>query len=65
MEALGRQMVKRCGGLPLAIVVLGGILAAKNTSREWDVIYKNDKSRRWLEDGVSKVLALSYHDLPY
>ncbi|XP_057471234.1 putative inactive disease susceptibility protein LOV1 isoform X2 [Actinidia eriantha] len=66
MEALGRQMVKRCGGLPLAIVVLGGLLATKSTSREWDVVCKNVKSHRWIEDdGVSKVLALSYHDLPY
>ncbi|PSR98311.1 Disease resistance RPP8-like protein [Actinidia chinensis var. chinensis] len=66
MEALGRQMVKRCGGLPLAIVVLGGLLATKSTSREWDVVCKNVKSHRWIEDDVvSKVLALSYHDLPY
>ncbi|XP_057471123.1 disease susceptibility protein LOV1-like [Actinidia eriantha] len=69
MEALGRQMVKRCGGLPLAIVVLGGLLATKSTSKEWDTVYKNVKSHRWIpwieDDGVSKVLALSYHDLPY
>ncbi|KAL5708354.1 hypothetical protein ACHQM5_019156 [Ranunculus cassubicifolius] len=34
MEKCGREMVKRCGGLPLAIVVLGGILARKKTLSE-------------------------------
>ncbi|GMQ10762.1 hypothetical protein CsSME_00053644 [Camellia sinensis var. sinensis] len=71
MEALGREMVKRCGGLPLAIIVLAGLLAAKHTSREWEMVYRNIRSHKWsddhkqLDDGVSKVLALSYHDLPY
>ncbi|GFZ10802.1 hypothetical protein Acr_22g0002000 [Actinidia rufa] len=66
LTQIWRQMVKRCGGLPLPIVVLGGLLATKSTSREWDVVYKNVKSHRWIEDDVvSKVLALSDRDLPY
>ena len=31
MESLGNEMLKYCGGLPLAIAVLGGLLAAKHT----------------------------------
>lgn len=29
MEELGREMVRSCAGLPLAIMVLGGILVTK------------------------------------
>ncbi|CAL5444914.1 unnamed protein product [Camellia sinensis] len=71
MEALGRKMVKLCAGLPLAIVVLGGLLARKHTLREWEMVYQNVRSHKWNDDpiqhdnGVSNVLALSYHDLPY
>ncbi|CAL5441726.1 unnamed protein product [Camellia sinensis] len=71
MEALGRKMVKLCAGLPLAIIVLGGLLATKHTLREWQMVYQNVCSRKWSDDPiqhdnvVSKVLALSYHDLPY
>ncbi|KAI7986361.1 putative disease resistance RPP8-like protein 2 [Camellia lanceoleosa] len=71
MEALGRKMVKLCAGLPLAIIVLGGLLARKHTLREWEMVYQNVHSHKWNDDptqhdnGVSKVLALSYHDLPY
>ncbi|KAL7161334.1 hypothetical protein ACSBR2_041898 [Camellia fascicularis] len=71
MEAIGWKMVKLCAGLPLAIIVLGGLLATKHTLREWEVVYQNVRSHKWSDDpiqhdnGVSKVLALSYHDLPY
>ncbi|KAI7986329.1 putative disease resistance protein [Camellia lanceoleosa] len=71
MEAIGRKMVKLCAGLPLAIIVLGGLLATKHTLREWEVVYQNVCLHKWSDDpiqhdnGVSTVLALSYHDLPY
>ncbi|GMQ10710.1 hypothetical protein CsSME_00053607 [Camellia sinensis var. sinensis] len=66
LEALGRKMVKLCAGLPLAINVLGGLLATKHTLREWENVHQNVCSYKWSNvDGVSKVLALSYHDLSY
>ncbi|KAF2293801.1 hypothetical protein GH714_004840 [Hevea brasiliensis] len=70
MEELGKNMVQHCLGLPLAITVLGGLLATKSTVEEWRVIHKNIKSyiRRGKVDGqdpgVLDVLALSYDDLP-
>ncbi|KAB2006310.1 hypothetical protein ES319_D11G335300v1 [Gossypium barbadense] len=54
-------------GLPLAIVVLGGILATKNNSlNEWRKISDNVKSylKRGKNQGPEDVLALSYDDLP-
>ena len=66
-------MAKYCGGLPLAVVVLGGLLATKHHTYEWERIHKHAKSylRRGKDkceqqgSGVSNVLALSYQDLPY
>ena len=71
MEELGKEMVRYCGGLPLAIVVLGGLLATKHTFYEWERVHRNIKSylRRGKDNyeqqgsGVSDVLALSYQDL--
>ncbi|CAN6825327.1 unnamed protein product [Brassica oleracea] len=41
MEDMGMQMVKHCGGLPLAVKVLGGLLATQYTIREWTRTYEN------------------------
>ncbi|KAL2469671.1 Disease resistance protein RPP8 [Abeliophyllum distichum] len=71
MEKLGKEMVGQCGGLPLAIVVLGGLLMTKSTLSEWKTVHQNFNSllRRGTSLGengrVYEVLALSYHDLPY
>ncbi|GMI77625.1 CEL-Activated Resistance 1 [Hibiscus trionum] len=65
MEELGKDMVKRCAGLPLAIVVLGGILTTKCSLNEWQMVLDNVKS--YLNRGrglrIEDVLALSYDDL--
>ncbi|KAL8481086.1 hypothetical protein ACS0TY_027571 [Phlomoides rotata] len=71
MERLGREMVAQCGGLPLAIIVLGGLLMSKCSISEWRTVHQNlnsylRKGRSYRENGrVHEVLALSYHDLPY
>ncbi|KAM7462457.1 hypothetical protein LguiA_030578 [Lonicera macranthoides] len=71
-EKLGIEMVKQCGGLPLAIVALGGILVTKHSLQEWENVRHNIKSfLRHGEGmgqhygGVIEILALSYNDLPY
>ncbi|KAG6656900.1 putative disease resistance protein At1g50180 [Carya illinoinensis] len=69
-ERLGRDMVARCGGLPLGIIVLGGLLATKETLNEWEIVHKNIKSYLGRGSGqrqkttIHDVLALSYNDLP-
>ena len=66
-EELGKEIVKKCRGLPLAIVVLGGLLSRREaTFEEW---LKVLQSAHWqlLQDPAQciDILALSYHDLPY
>ncbi|KAK8570905.1 hypothetical protein V6N13_103303 [Hibiscus sabdariffa] len=67
MEELGKNMVEHCGGLPLAIVVLGGILVTKGSVNEWQMVSDNVIShlKRGKGHGVEEVLALSYDDLPH
>ncbi|CAL8990101.1 unnamed protein product [Prunus brigantina] len=69
---LGMNMLRHCKGLPLAIIVLAGVLARKNTVREWERVHEN--VREYIRKGTgheeeykgaSWVLALSYDDLPY
>ncbi|KAK3428207.1 hypothetical protein EUGRSUZ_E00958, partial [Eucalyptus grandis] len=61
MKRLGDQLLKKCEGLPLAIIVLGGLLAIN----EWETIHKNINLHLSDRSDVSKVLALSYDDLPW
>lgn len=41
LEDIGRQMVRKCGRLPLSISVIGGILRQKreHTIAEWSKVY--------------------------
>ena len=39
---LGRRMVERCGGLPLAIKTLGGLLYSKKSEEEWLLILNSE-----------------------
>ncbi|KAK0600981.1 hypothetical protein LWI29_020169 [Acer saccharum] len=38
LKTLGIEMVQKCEGLPLAIIVLGGLLSKKTKPREWKVV---------------------------
>jgi Leucine-rich repeat (LRR) protein len=68
LESLGKQIVKSCGGLPLSIVVLAGLLAKKEKShREWSKVLGH--VNRYLTQGEETkvkdvVLKLSFDDLP-
>lgn len=72
MEAMGKEMIAYCGGLPLATKVLGGLLAKKHTVAEWKRVHDNIKAqivgKSGLDDSnpssVYRVLSLSYEDLP-
>ncbi|KAL0356099.1 UNVERIFIED_CONTAM: putative disease resistance RPP8-like protein 2 [Sesamum radiatum] len=67
LEKIGKSIAKGCNGLPIAIVVIGGLLAKSNMTQEyWEFIVKNLTSLSNSEDDehCSRVLSLSYNHLP-
>ncbi|TYI56008.1 hypothetical protein E1A91_D11G180300v1 [Gossypium mustelinum] len=65
LDATGRQILQRCGGVPLAIMAIGSILHSKSQESEW---LRVKDSEIWdLEDEGKRILAvlmLSYEHLP-
>ncbi|XP_034197961.1 putative disease resistance protein RGA3 isoform X2 [Prunus dulcis] len=61
LEEIGKQIVRRCGGLPLAIKTLGGLMRYKTQVHEWLSIMNNDI---WDNSDILAVLKLSYDHLP-
>nr|AHB79188.1 CC-NBS-LRR disease resistance protein [Cicer arietinum] len=67
LESLGKQMVKSCGGLPLSIVVLAGLLANKIKShREWSKVVGHVNWYLTQNETQVKdvILKLSFDNLP-
>ncbi|XVE52865.1 hypothetical protein DITRI_Ditri02bG0158800 [Diplodiscus trichospermus] len=64
LEGIGRKIVEKCKGLPLAVKTVGGLLCHK-TKEHWQSILD---SEMWeieeVEKGVFPPLLLSYYDLP-
>ena len=67
---LAEGILRKCGGLPLAIVTIASLLASNpnNSREEWQNLY----DRLGLEldsnpslDGIKRILNLSYDDLPH
>ncbi|WMV23263.1 hypothetical protein MTR67_016648 [Solanum verrucosum] len=65
MESLAKDMVEKCRGLPLAIVVLSGLLSHRGGLDKWqevkDQLWKNIIEDKFIE--ISCILSLSYNDL--
>ncbi|WVZ49731.1 LOW QUALITY PROTEIN: hypothetical protein U9M48_001062, partial [Paspalum notatum var. saurae] len=64
LEGLGKDIVRRCGGLPLAIKVIARVLACKDQSEnEWKKILEKDA---WSMSKLpSEIIYLSFEDLPH
>ncbi|XP_048604325.1 probable disease resistance protein At1g58390 [Brassica napus] len=73
MKEIGMEMIRHCGGLPLAIKVLGALLGKKYSLHEWKRIRENIKAPTLRGSGsddrnfnlkVYGVLYLSFEELP-
>ncbi|KAK9137894.1 hypothetical protein Sjap_008488 [Stephania japonica] len=63
LESIGREIVKKCHGVPLAVKAMGSLMHSKVTFREW----KDIETCEYLDvvgDNVVNVLRLSYNHLP-
>ncbi|KAL0460810.1 UNVERIFIED_CONTAM: putative late blight resistance proteinR1A-4 [Sesamum latifolium] len=67
LETIGQKIAHNCKGLPLAIVVIGGLLSKDNTTQEdWGHIAEDVKSAaRNGGDQFMEILSLSYNSLPH
>ncbi|XP_016646950.1 PREDICTED: putative disease resistance protein RGA1 [Prunus mume] len=64
LEEIGRKIVKKCNGLPLAAKTLGSLMRYKKTRKEWvDVLDNKIWELEEVEQQVFRSLFLSYYEL--
>ncbi|KAK9219091.1 hypothetical protein WN943_007730 [Citrus x changshan-huyou] len=65
LEKIGREIIRKCKGLPLVAKTIASLLRSKNTEKEWQNILE---SEIWEIEEVEKnllaPLLLSYNELP-
>ncbi|EYU21176.1 hypothetical protein MIMGU_mgv1a019576mg, partial [Erythranthe guttata] len=67
LEDTGKEIVKKCKGLPLSISVIGGLLGRSHKTQEyWKIISKDliSNLNREQDENCSSILSLSYTYLP-
>ena len=42
LKEIGKKIVDKCKGLPLAIKTLGNLMRSKNSNEEWEAILNNE-----------------------
>ncbi|KAK4383499.1 putative late blight resistance proteinR1A-10 [Sesamum angolense] len=67
LEEIGWKIAENCKGLPLAIVVIGGLLSRDKNEEYWKLISQDVKSAIARNDGdqFMQILSLSYDSLPH
>ncbi|KAH6827921.1 hypothetical protein C2S53_014883 [Perilla frutescens var. hirtella] len=65
LEEIGKKIVRKCKGLPLSIVVVGGLIAKfRRTPEFWEHTLENRNSIVNSEERCSQILQMSYNNLP-
>ncbi|CAL0314651.1 unnamed protein product [Lupinus luteus] len=65
LEEIGRKIVKKCKGLPLAAETLGGLLWTKYDIKSWNAILESEVWEFDLNDSkIIPALLISYYHLP-
>ncbi|XP_019178872.1 PREDICTED: disease resistance protein RPP13-like [Ipomoea nil] len=67
-EMIGRPIVEKCKGLPLAIVVVAGLFSKLNTLDDWKSVANaldGSSTTTTIVEACSKILSLSYNHLPH
>ncbi|KAM3743901.1 hypothetical protein ACB098_06G011000 [Castanea mollissima] len=69
LAKFSHDIVGRCGGLPLAIVAIGGLFSTKaKVVSEWRKVLDSLSSEFEINShlrSIRRILSFSYHDLPY
>ncbi|KAF8406866.1 hypothetical protein HHK36_005987 [Tetracentron sinense] len=67
IQPLAKKILKKCGGLPLALITIGRAMANKKTVEEWEdavrVLNKSPSELEGMEDDVFALLKFSYDNL--
>ncbi|XWS64774.1 hypothetical protein CRYUN_Cryun05aG0032500 [Craigia yunnanensis] len=65
LEDIGREIAKKCKGLPLAANTLGGLLQDKLRREEWQNVLNSEIWKLdFAQEDIFTPLLLSYYDLP-
>ncbi|XP_073152748.1 disease resistance protein RPM1-like [Henckelia pumila] len=68
LNEISKSILRRCEGLPFAIVVIGGLLANKKDKYKDCKMFEHTIGLELQEESLkrlNKLLSLSYYDLPY
>ncbi|KAL4355623.1 hypothetical protein AHAS_Ahas09G0005200 [Arachis hypogaea] len=60
LVAIGKKIVKKCGGSPLAALALGAVMHSRSTKKEWLEVQKSELWSLPDENDIMPVLRLSY-----
>ncbi|EOY20017.1 LRR and NB-ARC domains-containing disease resistance protein, putative [Theobroma cacao] len=64
LEDIGKRIVLKCGGLPLAVKAIAGVLRLKRSREEWLQVLNSTPWELDVVDYVLPTLRLSYNHLP-